>query len=247
MISASATLVEMAASHLGHGRDDTVARKWRDELVQRVSRRGGPFLGQAWDPRVLAALGEVPRHCFVPGAPLEDVYQDAPYPIGYGQTISQPTVVAMMTQALTLDARSRVLEIGTGCGYQAAVMSRLAGEVDSIEVRPELAASARRRLRELGYANVVVEQRDGFAGWPERAPFDRIVLTAAPDELPPSLVEQLAEGGIIVAPIGPEHGTQRLVRGTMGRGRALAMEDLGAVMFVPMVHREPASGDRFGS
>lgn len=196
----------------------------------------GPFRGVAWDPRVLSAIASVPRHRFVPGVPLDEAYRDAPVPIGGGQTMSQPTVVAMMTQALWLGSERahRVLEIGTGSGYQAAVLSGLAREVVSVELRPELAERARAVLTELGYGNVVVHDADGYA--PGLGSFDRIIVTAAPAELPRALVDALEPGGVLVAPVGPEHATQRLLRVTKDAGGAESIEDLGGVIFVPMVH-----------
>lgn len=211
--------------------DTAQARERRERLVDDVAARD-PQLGA----RTLDALRAVPRHLFVPGASLGEAYANHALPIGYGQTISQPTVVAIMTDALRLDGSERVLEIGTGSGYQAAVLSQLAREVDSIELVPELAAQAATRLRTLGYANVQVRAGDGYAGWPERAPYDRIVLTAAPPELPPALVGQLREGGILVAPVGT--GEQFLYRWTRRDGR-MERESLGAVRFVPMVSATP--------
>src|SRR5262249_12815799 len=150
--------------------------------------------------RVRGAMMRVPRHLFVPGASLEEAYDDAPFPIGHGQTISQPAVVAVMTEALELGGRERVLEGGTGSGSEAAVLSLLSSDVYTIEIVTDLAEIARERLATLGYANVHVRAGDGYAGWPEHAPFDRIIVTAAPPELPRALVDQLAEGGVLVAP-----------------------------------------------
>jgi protein-L-isoaspartate(D-aspartate) O-methyltransferase len=171
----------------------------------------------------------------VPPEHAEEAYEDHPLPIGHGQTISQPTVVAMMSQALELKGDERILEIGTGSGYQAAVLCKLAREVDSIEIVPELATRARRVLAELGCTNVRVHDGDGWKGLPDRAPFDRIVVTAAPDVLPDALVAQLREGGLLVVPVGAQGDDQRLERHWKREGR-LVREDLGAVRFVPMVH-----------
>jgi protein-L-isoaspartate(D-aspartate) O-methyltransferase len=203
------------------------ARAYRAELLRGLA-------GEIGSARVLAVMGRVPRQLFVPGASLELAYVDAPLPIGYGQTISQPTVVAIMTEALELEGRERVLEIGTGSGYQAAILSLLAAEVYTIELVEPLAEEARVRLLRHGYANVHVRAGDGYKGWPEHAPFDRIIVTAAPDVLPPVLLEQLAEGGILVAPVGAVSRTQRLFRYRKIKGQ-IAREDLGAVRFVPMV------------
>jgi protein-L-isoaspartate(D-aspartate) O-methyltransferase len=179
-------------------------------------------------------MERVPRHLFVPGVSLQRAYANYPAPIGYGQTISQPTVVAIMTEALDLTGRERVLEIGTGSGYQAAILSLLASAVYSIEIVPELAEDARLRLLRMGYANVHVRAGDGYKGWPERAPFERILVTAAPDEVPQTLLDQLAEGGVLVTPVGPSGTSQRLLRYRKVRGRT-SSEDLGGVRFVPMV------------
>lgn len=187
---------------------------------------------------MLDALRRVPRHAFVPQAELDAAYEDMPQPIGGGQTISQPTIVAIMTQALELgsDRTRRVLEVGTGCGYNAAVVSSLARHVFSVEVRPDLADAARRRLVALGYEDVSVRTGDGHAGWPEEAPFDRIVVTAAPEAIPTALLDQLASGGVLVSPEGPEGRLQRLVR-VRRFGSSFAREDLGSVIFVPMVRQ----------
>jgi protein-L-isoaspartate(D-aspartate) O-methyltransferase len=214
-------------------RDPEEARSARRRLVSMI-RAEQPWAGSGgWDPRVLDALEEVPRHLFMPGAQIRTAYRDEPAPIGHGQTISQPTVVAIMSDALELQGTERVLEIGTGSGYQAAVLSRLAAHVYSIEIVEPLGLAAKERLARLGYQNVEVRIGDGYAGWPEHAPFDRILLTAAPPEIPDALVAQLREGGLLVAPVG-EGADQRLVRWTK-TGGVLKKEDLGAVRFVPMV------------
>lgn len=210
-------------------RDSLDARRHREALVRRIEASG--YVKSA---RVLAALRQVPRHMFIPEVPLADAYADMPLPIGSGQTISQPTVVGEMTDALELRGRERVLEIGTGSGYQAAVLSVLAAEVYSIEIVPELGERAARRLRALGYANVHVRVGDGYAGWPEHAPFDRIIVTAAPPEIPRALTDQLAEGGVLVAPVGEQYETQWLVR-VRKKGDVLRRERLEPVRFVPMV------------
>ena len=153
------------------------------------------------DPRTLRAMAKVPREKFVPNELRNSAYDDRPLPIGYGQTISQPFIVALMTQRLQPKASDRVLEIGTGSGYQAAVLSELAGEVYTIEIVRPLAQHAEVVLRELGYNNVHVKAGDGYKGWPEHAPFDGIIVTAAPDHIPQPLVEQLKEGGRMVIPV----------------------------------------------
>jgi len=185
------------------------------------------------DPAVLQAMRNVPRHAFVPDQYLHQAYEDHALPIGYGQTISQPYIVAWMTELLELKSGDRVLEIGTGSGYQAAVLAELGTvEVYSIEIVPELAASAAGRLRELGYTRVIVKQGDGYYGWPEYAPFDAIIVTAAPDHVPPYLVEQLVEGGRLVIPIGPPGFFQSLWKFVKQGGEVKAF-NLGGVAFVP--------------
>ncbi len=185
------------------------------------------------DPRVLRAMRTVPRHCFVPPEYLDQAYEDHPLPIGFGQTISQPYIVAWMTELLQLSPGDRVLEIGTGSGYQAAVLAELDEvEVFTMEIVPQLAETAATRLRSLGYTDVQVRQGDGYYGWPEHAPFDAIIVTAAPDHLPQPLAEQLAEGGRLVIPIGPPGGWQDLWCFTKTNGE-LQARNLGGVIFVP--------------
>ena len=186
------------------------------------------------DQAVLRAMDEVPREHFVAPDSLEIAYTDQALPIACGQTISQPYVVAYMTEQLAVEPQHRVLEVGTGSGYQAAILSRLAREVVSIERYRTLADAARERLRTLGYANVVVLVADGFAGAPEQAPLDRIIVTAAAEEVPPALVEQLAEGGKMVLPLGPRMGTQHIVKLSKNAG-GLTRENLIAVRFVPLI------------
>lgn len=204
----------------------------REELVRCLVADGA-----LRDPAVIAAFRAVPRHSFVPRPWLESAYDNHPLPIGAGQTISQPAVIAVMTEALELRRTDRVLEIGTGSGYQAAILSRLAAEVFSLELLPQLAVAAEERLARLGYANVRVRLGDGYAGWPEEAPFDRIIVTAAPPRLPEALLAQLADPGILVAPIGPSPFVQQLVRVKRAAG-AFTEERIEAVCFVPMVHAE---------
>jgi len=184
------------------------------------------------DEAVLAAIASVPRHEFVPPAERHLAYANRALPIGGGQTISQPFVVAAMTEALALRADERVLEVGTGSGYQAAVLSRLAAEVWSIEIDPELSERAARLLERLGYANVRTRAGDGFYGWQEEAPFDAVVVTAATPRMPERLVAQLAEGGRIIAPVGDDR-LQTLVLGRKVGGE-LVETRLLPVMFVPM-------------
>jgi protein-L-isoaspartate(D-aspartate) O-methyltransferase len=184
------------------------------------------------DERVLSAMRKVPRHEFVPEERRESAYEDRPLPIGYGQTISQPYVVAAMSEILRLDGSERVLEVGTGSGYQAAVLSVLAREVYSIEIVEPLATRARDDLARLGYANVHVRFGDGYRGWPEVAPFDAIILTAAPDHVPEPLVAQLAAGGRMVLPLGS--WSQDLVLLTKDGEGEVHRQVLFGVRFVPM-------------
>ena len=164
------------------------------------------------DQAVLRAMDDVPREHFVTAELTDSAYADQALPIACGQTISQPYVVAYMTEQLDVEPQHRVLEVGTGSGYQAAILSRLAREVVSIERYRTLADTARERLQTLGYSNVTVIAGDGFAGVPEQAPFDRVIVTAAAEEVPDALVEQLGEGGKMVLPLGPRNGTQHIVK-----------------------------------
>ncbi len=191
-------------------------------------------LREVSDPRVLAAMEAVPRHRFVPAQYAEDAYGDHPLPIGYGQTISQPYIVALMTQLLELKGHEKVLEIGAGSGYQAAILSLLAREVYTVERIPQLAEKARERLSELGYRNVHIRVGDGYEGWPEHAPYDAIIVTCAADEIPPPLVEQLADGGRMVIPLGESGWSQRLVL-VRKRGAELEQREIAGVVFVPLV------------
>lgn len=186
------------------------------------------------DPEVLRAMRTVPRHRFVPDLYLDAAYNDTALAIGYGQTISQPYVVAWMTELLALEPGEKVLEIGTGSGYQAAVLAELGVDVYSIEIIPTLAEEVKERLQELGYDQIHLQQGDGYYGWEEHAPFDAIIVTAAPDHLPAPLVAQLCTGGRLVIPIGPPGNWQQLwrfVKTTEGDVRA---EELGWVIFVPL-------------
>jgi protein-L-isoaspartate(D-aspartate) O-methyltransferase len=205
-----------------------------DESVQRMEfmltlRRRG-----ITDQAVLRAMDEVPREHFVEGRYAHFAYADQAMPIACGQTISQPFIVAYMTEQLQLRGNHRVLEVGAGSGYQAAVLSRLAREVISIERYRTLADAARTRLKTLGYSNVEVVAGDGFAGEPSRAPYDRIIVTAAAENVPQALTEQLAEDGIMVIPLGPQEGHQELARLTKTKGW-LKRDNLIPVRFVPLL------------
>jgi len=190
------------------------------------------------NPRVLAAFRQVPRDRFVRHEDIGRAFDDRPLPIGFGQTISQPYVVALMLQALDLQPTDRVLEIGTGSLYNAALMAQLAHEVYTIEIVPELAKRALLLAEELNLTNIHLQQGDGYLGWQEQAPFDVIVLTAAPKEFPPALAEQLKNGGRLLAPIGDGQDQKLLIFTKDGRQvdpMKWAVRDLGAVQFVPMV------------
>jgi protein-L-isoaspartate(D-aspartate) O-methyltransferase len=190
------------------------------------------------DERVLRAMEEIPRSAFVPEALRHAADADAPLPIGHGQTISQPFMVAYMTELLRLDGRERVLEVGTGSGYQAAVLSHLVADVFSIEIIPELAAAARAVLLDvLGYRNVHLRTGDGARGWPEEAPFDRVIVTAAAPRVPPALVAQLAPGGRMIIPVGESPDEQMLRVLAKGNDGESVSTDLIPVRFVPLTHR----------
>jgi protein-L-isoaspartate(D-aspartate) O-methyltransferase len=184
------------------------------------------------DARVLDAMAQVPREQFVPEHLRHEAYDDHPVPIGLGQTISQPYIVGYMTEALRLEPSHHVLEIGTGCGYQTAILAEIAREVYSIEVVPELAARAQQTLQALGYTNVHVRAGDGYAGWPEHAPYDRIIGAAAADAVPPTLVDQLEDGGILVMPIGTFAQELRVLQ---KHGTAMNLLATLPVRFVPMI------------
>ena len=188
------------------------------------------------DPRVLAAMERVPRHLLVPEEVRAEAYEDHPLPIGHGQTISQPYIVAFMSEALDVQPDHRVLEIGTGSGYQAAVLAELARDVYTMEIVEPLAESARQALEALKYTNVHVRAGNGYLGWPEHAPYDRIMVTAAPEEVPPALVEQLKVGGIMAIPVGA--GMMQELR--ILRRTADGMETLKTlpVRFVPMTGKD---------
>jgi protein-L-isoaspartate(D-aspartate) O-methyltransferase len=213
----------------------------RKEAVQMLQDiRQEVAFTKAWigkeqlDPRVMAAMAEVPRHAFVPEAEREDAYRNGPLAIGHGQTISQPFIVALMTDLLAPAADHVVLEVGTGCGYQAAVLSRLVRQVYSVEVIPELAEAAAARLRRLGYDNVTVRCGDGHQGWPEHAPYDGIIVTAATPAVPPPLLAQLKPDGRLAIPVGAPYGRQTLcVIGKDAQGGITSREIL-PVAFVPL-------------
>jgi protein-L-isoaspartate(D-aspartate) O-methyltransferase len=209
----------------------------RDRLVAAARANG------VRDERVLGALREVPREAFVPQDQQQYAYEDRSLPIGRGQRITQPSLVALMTELLRIAPDDKVLEIGTGSGYQAAILSHLTPNVYSIEIIPELASAARDRLRQLGYAAVQVKTGDGYRGWPEHAPFGAVIVTCAPDHVPEPLVEQLKEGGRMVIPVGPEDGPQTLYLLRKERGK-LVTTTVIAVKFVPLIRPAAAPPSR---
>ena len=198
----------------------------RERMVETQIRERG-----VKDPRVLSAMLKVERHLFVPRELQSSSYDDRPLPIGEGQTISQPYIVAFMTEQLELKGTEKVLEIGTGSGYQAAVLAELAKEVYTIEIVQSLGLSAQKRLQEMGYRNVFVKVGDGYLGWPEAAPFDAVIVTCAPDHIPIPLIEQLKEGGRMIVPVGSF--SQELKKSVKRSGRIETMDVL-PVIFVPM-------------
>ncbi|MCJ8157029.1 protein-L-isoaspartate(D-aspartate) O-methyltransferase [Sphingomonas sp. LaA6.9] len=208
----------------------------RARLVDAIRNYGRP-IGESANPGVLAAMRAVPRHLFVPTDQRAEAYQDYPLPIGEGQTISQPSLIALMTHLLRPKKGEVMLEVGTGSGYQAAILSRLVGRVYSIEIVEPLARQAAATLTRLGYANIAVRHGDGYAGWPEHAPFDGIIVTAGAPHVPKPLLDQLKPGGRMVIPVGPSHSTQRLMLITKdARGKTVERFVI-AVRFVPLTRK----------
>lgn len=206
---------------------DTSRADERSRMVEeQIAERG------VRQPATLAAMRSAPRHRFVPDVLQRRAYEDTPLPIGHGQTISQPFIVAFMTEAAALTPESRVLEVGTGSGYQAAVAAEISREVYSIEIVAALAERARDTLRALGYDHVEIRKGDGYHGWPEHAPFDVILVTAAAETIPPPLIAQLKDGGRMLIPVGPQFGAQNLILVTKSGGR-VRTRTLMPVRFVP--------------
>jgi protein-L-isoaspartate(D-aspartate) O-methyltransferase len=224
-----ASLTSPAASPLASASPADEYHSQRESMVRdQIEAR------RVTNPAVLEALRRVPRHSFVPEEFVEQAYADHPLPIGHGQTISQPYIVALMTEALQLTPGDRVLEIGTGSGYQAAILAEMGLEVFSVEIIPELSATAAEHLALLGYDQVSLLVADGYFGWPDHAPYQAIIVTCAPDHLPQPLADQLAEGGRLVIPIGPVGAVQTLWLFTKTGGQ-LSATNLGDVRFVPLV------------
>ena len=228
--------VETQAGGPGRAVDAESASE-RERMVDRqIVARG------VRDPRVLEAMRLVPRHRLVPAKAAAFAYEDRPLSIGHGQTISQPYIVALMTELARIAPGDRVLEIGTGSGYQAAVLAQLAGHVYSIEIVEPLATRAAADLKALGYDNVSVRAGDGYAGWPEHAPFDVIIVTAAPDKVPEPLLAQLKLGGRLIVPVGPAWATQRLKLIQKRSDGSFSTRNVATVRFVPLT-REPDPKD----
>ncbi len=214
---------------LSSSEEETFAELRERMVIETIERRG------VTDEDVLNAMRAVPRHLFVPEDEQDYAYGDHPLPIGYGQTISQPYIVALMTELLELRQGDRVLEVGTGSGYQAAILAEIPGiEVYTIEIVPELAESAREQLEDLGYSEVHCKQGDGYYGWLEHAPFDAIIVTAAPDHVPPPLVDQLVVGGRMVVPVGPPGSYQTLWKLVKQPDGEVKSYNMGGVAFVPL-------------
>ena len=236
----AAAILLLAPCDAGHAEDIFAAP--RAEMVELIDYMGwgsDRAVGRAAiDPRVLAVMAEVPRHEFVPEELQRSAYSNQPLPIGYGQTISQPLIVAMMTDLLQLEPDHVVLEVGTGSGYHAAVVAGLAGRVHTIEIIPELAETAAERLARLGYDNVEVRAGDGYYGWEAAAPFDSILVTAAATHVPPPLIRQLKPGGRIVIPIGGAFALQHLVLVEQDAEGGIRTRQLLPVRFVPFTRSE---------
>ncbi|HHT9133871.1 MAG TPA: protein-L-isoaspartate(D-aspartate) O-methyltransferase [Candidatus Avalokitesvara rifleensis] len=210
--------------------DEAVYERERTKMVERQIKAMG-----VKDPRVLKAMQSVPRHLFIPEGLRQHSYEDTPVPIGSGQTISQPYIVAFMTELLDLDKNDTVLEVGTGSGYQAAVLAEIVEQVFTIEIKEELGLEAEERLKEMGYTNIDVRIGDGYNGLPDEAPFDAIIVTAAPTHIPQPLVNQLRPGGRMVIPVGPLYETQSLVLITKKEDGEILRETITLVRFVPLL------------
>ena len=221
-------LLAVAASKTGFEKTDTFPKNRQAMVKDQIEARG------IKDRRVLKAMQRVPRHSFVRSSDMAKAYQDRPLPIGFGQTISQPYMVAFMTEILKLTGTEKVLEIGTGSGYQAAVLAETAGQVFSIEIIPQLYTSAKKRLERLGYGHVRLKSDDGYYGWPKAAPFDRIMVTAAAGHIPPPLIRQLKPGGSMVIPVGKPWMIQTLILVEKNQKGEVRTRSLMSVRFVPL-------------
>ncbi len=223
--------IERAMAETG---EETKYQVLRQRMVKDQIARPPDYREPVRDPRVLDAMRSVPRHLFVKPRDVSRAYNDYPLPVGYGQTISQPYIVALMTEVLKVKPRHRVLEVGTGSGYQAAVLSHLVEEVFSVEIVAALGRRAMRRLQDLGYANVRVKVADGYHGWQEYAPFDRIIVTCAASLVPPPLLKQLKPGGRMCVPVGSLYAVQHLTLIEKTLDGAITMKKLLPVRFVPL-------------
>ena len=223
-----ASAAALLGSHSAMNAEDSYAAARAEMVRQQIEARG------VRDEKVLAAMRKVPRHRFVPESERTRAYRDTPLPIGQGQTISQPYIVALMTERVRPQPTDHVLEVGTGSGYQAAVLAELVDHVYSIELEPELASSAAQVLKELGYENITTRQGDGYGGWPDAAPFDIIVVTAAPDHIPQPLVDQLKTGGRLIVPVGRQHGIQSLQLLSKDAAGRVQENTITLVQFVPL-------------
>ena len=231
----SVLLLIAMMSFKSHSQDWQTQRDAMLEVIQASVRNSADYTGRSsLSQKVMAAMGAVPREEFVLPAYRHQAYQNSPLPIEAGQTISQPLIVALMTDLLDLQPDDVVLEVGTGSGYQAAVLSLLVKHVYTVDIHPELAEGAAKLLERLNYHNVTVRAGDGYAGWPEHAPFDGIIVTAAPDKIPPPLLEQLKAGGKLVIPVGPEHGYQQLVLIEVDNEGVFSRSSVLPVQFVPL-------------
>jgi protein-L-isoaspartate(D-aspartate) O-methyltransferase len=237
-----AVLLSMGLIAVARAEDDrSAARLKMVEEIERLQASVASETGRTeLSPRVLEAMREVPRHEFVPEAEREHAYRNRPLPIGHGQTISQPFIVALMTDLLAVKPSDRVLEVGTGSGYQAAVLARLAAHVFSIEIVEPLGRGAAETLARLGYANVTTKIGDGYAGWPEHSPYDGIIVTAAPEHIPGDLIEQLKPGGRMVIPVGGFEQDLRVVN--KRPDGTTTTEEIIPVRFVPLI-REKSKGE----
>jgi protein-L-isoaspartate(D-aspartate) O-methyltransferase len=226
-------LMSFLSAHTAMAADEESFRQAREAMVsQQIEARG------VRDPAVLRAMRKVPRHLYVPEESRHVAYRDTPLPIGQGQTISQPYIVALMTELVRPRAADRVLEVGTGSGYQAAVLAEIVERVHTIELEPELARSAERVLKAQSYEHVTVRAGDGYVGWAEVAPFDIIVVTAAPDHIPQPLLDQLKPGGRMVVPVGPVYATQQLRLLQKDAAGKIKSSDVTPVRFVPLRRKE---------
>lgn len=236
-------IASLASLAVREFQEQPAQKRARNSMVEKdIARDGHWGRTPVTDETVLEAMRTVPRHRFVPEKHRQHAYADRPLPIGHGQTISQPYIVAYMTQMLDLEPEDVVLEVGTGSGYQAAVLAEIVKEVYTIEIIEELAKSARERLAGLGYANVHVRIGDGYFGWEEHAPFDAIIVTAAPSHIPPPLIEQLKPGGKMAIPVGPQFMGQNLMLVDKRDDGSVVKRNVMPVRFVPLIR----SGEKTG-